>query len=590
MLGKQKFTVKLEPIKHEYIHQITGEKFVSVTRVLSSIEEEFDTDNIAESIANQKDDDPKKNKDYIGMTKDQLIAYWQEINDAANEYGTHVHEVVEKYLMNDKWYFPDNDFDNKVIRGYDALNVDEGITIWPERVLFSEEYKLAGTTDLIVDIDDVFFDVGDWKGLPIDTPIFTDSGWKTMGSINVGDNVYDMNGELTPILHTSKVNNKKCYKINFDNNESIVSDFEHRWLISFYRNKKYKDVVITTEELFNYVNDMNNSCKRWSHKIPKVRIAKPLQNNFIKLPIDPYVLGIWLGDGNKADTKITNMRESIWLEIEKRGYKLGPDVSQGRAGKAQTRTIFNIHKEFSKLNLLFNKHIPDIYLHSSYEQRLDMLRGFMDSDGYYNNKRKRFVMTTTQKWQVTEFIKLISSLGLKGTILPCKKKCNGKIFDAYEICFSTDNLNPFLSRNQDCIEYTSINNKNFKNIVSVELVDSVPTRCVEVKSDTHTFLYGHTFSITHNTNKKFNYFSEYKKTLKPPFNHLQDCQFVIYTIQLSTYALMYEMETGRKCRQIWIGYWNKETCSFSKINLMYMKHEAEKLLKHHKYQMELAGK
>ena len=214
MLGKQKFTVKLEPIKHEYIHQITGEKFVSVTRVLSSIEEEFDTDNIAESIANQKDDDPKKNKDYIGMTKDQLIAYWQEINDAANEYGTHVHEVVEKYLMNDKWYFPDNDFDNKVIRGYDALNVDEGITIWPERVLFSEEYKLAGTTDLIVDIDDVFFDVGDWKGLPIDTPIFTDSGWKTMGSINVGDNVYDMNGELTPILHTSKVNNKKCYKIN----------------------------------------------------------------------------------------------------------------------------------------------------------------------------------------------------------------------------------------------------------------------------------------------------------------------------------------------------------------------------------------
>jgi hypothetical protein len=250
-----KSKVVLEPIAHKYHHIETGEIFTSVTTVISSIEHEFDTEAVATAISKQSDLDPKKNKDYIGMSKDRLIAYWQEINDTANAYGTHVHEVLEKYLLAKKWFFPDNDFDVRVCRAFDELELDEGIQVHPELALFSEEYKLAGTSDLVIDIDDVFFDVGDFK-----------------------------------------------------------------------------------------------------------------------------------------------------------------------------------------------------------------------------------------------------------------------------------------------------------------------------------------------TNKVFNFYSQYKQTLKQPFSHLQDCQFVVYTLQLSVYAYMYEVSTGRKCRQLYALYFDKKTEKFSKINLMYMKHEAEKLLKHHKYQMELAGK
>ena len=60
------------------------------------------------------------------------------------------------------------------------------------------------------------------------------------------------------------------------------------------------------------------------------------------------------------------------------------------------RTILNIRGELNNLNLLKNKHIPDMYLRASHEQRLDLLRGFMDTDGYFNKTRKRFVMATTQ--------------------------------------------------------------------------------------------------------------------------------------------------------------------------------------------------
>jgi len=574
--------VDLEPVEHVYIHRDTNVKYKSVTTVLQMVEPHFDSQGVAEAIYRQRDD--VKNPKYVGMDVDQILDYWQELNDTANEYGTHVHETIETYLLKNKFWFPKDELQKKVIAGYESLEVDEGIMMYPERIMFAEEYNLAGTADLVIDIDDTFFDIGDWKGLDINTPILTDSGWKTMGTITTSDMVYDMDGNLVKVLHTSNVKNVSCYEVKFDNNESIIADEDHRWLISFYRDKTFKDTVMTTKELSEYIENMNSSGKRWPHKLPKIKIAKPLNNDYCKLPIDPYVLGVWLGDGHSVDSKITNMNQDVWLEIERRGYSIGGDVSQGGAGKAQTRTIFGLRKELRALNLLNNKHIPNEYLLSSYEQRLDLLRGFMDADGYYHPKRKRFVMSTTKDWQVKAFTQLVSSLGIKLTKLPIIKKFNGKKIQSYDLCFSTANLNPFLKRNQNCVEHSERNHYNFKNVKSVIKVESVPTRCIEVDSPTSTFLYGYTLSVTHNTNKAFNFWNPYGfETLLKPFDHLQNCQWSVYTLQLSTYAYMYELETGKKCRHIWIGYWDKEKESMTRIPIMYLKTEAKKLLEMYKY-------
>lgn len=578
--------VYLEPIEHVYWHRDTGERFTSVTTTMAQIEHPFMEDDIALAISKQRDD--RKKEAYIGLNKEQIIELWRKINFEATEYGTMVHEILERYLLADKFYFPDDEFENKVIRAYDAAKFNEGDVIWPERIMFSEEFALAGTADVVIDIGDDMFDIGDWKGLPITTPILTsNNGWKTMETITIKDTVYDKDGVIVPVLHTSNIKNKKCYKISFDNNESIISDYEHRWLISFYRNKKFKDKVMTTEELYYYVNDMNNSNKRWSHKIPKIKIAKPLQNNEKKLPIDPYILGLWLGDGHSANGMITNMYDDIWDEIKRRGYSIGDDVSQGGAGKAVSRTVFGLHTELRKLNLLKNKHIPSIFLTASYNQRLDILRGFMDSDGYYNENRKRFVMSTTRSWQSKAFLQVISTLGLKGTLISYKKKANGVIIDVDDVLFSTESLNPFLIRHQDKHIFNKNNKNMFKNIKTVDPVESVPTRCIEVGSKSHTFLYGDTFSITHNTNKKIDYFSPFRTYLKPPFTHIQQCNYNLYSIQLSTYAYMYELETGRKCRHIWIGYWDRETETIRQIPIFYSRELAKKLLHLHKLNLSL---
>jgi hypothetical protein len=164
-INKWEGPVYLEPIEHKYHHRVTGKIYKSVTTTLSSIEPHFDAESISLAISRQPDN--AKQAVYIGMSQQEILDYWQKLNDDANIYGSKVHDIIERYLLANKWYFPpdgeDGEFEKKVIEGYESLGIDEGVAVWPERILFSEQYELAGMSDLIIDIDDTFFDVVDWK-------------------------------------------------------------------------------------------------------------------------------------------------------------------------------------------------------------------------------------------------------------------------------------------------------------------------------------------------------------------------------------------------------------------------------------------
>jgi len=153
--------VYLEPIEHVYIHRDSGKRYSSVTQTIHNLVNPFDEEAVAEAISKQPLS--RRKPIYHNMTKELILEYWQQLNDEANEYGTLIHELIEDYLYKDGLLFPKVDLHKRILRAYDALDVDEGECIWPERIMFSEEHELAGTADLIIDIDDVYFDVGDWK-------------------------------------------------------------------------------------------------------------------------------------------------------------------------------------------------------------------------------------------------------------------------------------------------------------------------------------------------------------------------------------------------------------------------------------------
>jgi hypothetical protein len=569
--------IKLIHETHTYVNdKFPDMKYTSVTTVLGKYKEQFDEDYHAQRVADRR-----------GVTKAEVIAEWRETNRLANEYGTNLHAILERFLLAPhRIYSPRDEYEKTVINAFKKVCGDEGLTLInsdrlkPEHIMsyeFNDKVGIAGTSDIIEDIDYDKFNVWDFKGLSLDTEIPTEDGFKLMSNINVGDVIFDGEGNLTKVLHVSEIHHNPCYKITFDTNDTIICDHEHKWEITNRLSKyKYSNVIKTTEDLYSM----------FKQKQPiRIETTEVITEKILELPIDPYVFGVWLGDGSKDCGVLTNMNETIWEELKNRGYDTGPDVSGGSSGLAESRTIYGLRGELNKLGLLKNKHIPDIYLRASKQQRLDLLRGFMDTDGYYNKIRDRCVMITTQQWQADGMSTLLSSLGFKPTTIKAFTTCNNKKIKTLHVCFKPQGgVNPFLSKTEDynniCLPDTE--KSKFRYVKKIEKIDTVPTKCLAVESENHTYLATRNYIKTHNTNKKFEYENKYGEYLHFPVNHLTHCQYNDYTLQLSVYGVMYEMETGRKFNRAGLFYWDKFSQSFKLIPVAYMKREAEMLIDHYK--------
>ena len=574
-IDKQNENIAFNEESHVYFDVTdTKKKYISVTTMIEKFGQPFDKDFWSsykalekllpaeewaiekKSLLNSK----KFNKELLELhniseddfnrEQQAILDSWQAENKKSCERGTAIHANLENSFYRKKKnidlakYQVGGKFE--CVKDKTELDLENGV--YPEYLISwdspSGKLHVAGQIDVIAKKGNSIC-LLDWKGLPLDTEIPTLEGWSTIKDVQEGDTIFDKDGNPTKILHKSEVHHNPCYKITFDNGDTIVADHEHRWEISFSTSKsskyhgEYKTQVMTTEEIATYLDSISE--KRTSYNIPRIVNPKPIKLENKELPIDPYVLGCWLGDGSKQCGAITNETNNVLEEIQRRGYALGDDISS--EGSTPTYTILGIYGKLKKLNLINNKHIPIIYQRASYEQRLDLLRGLMDTDGYYNSKRKRFVMETSQDWQCYDFIKLLASLGIKATKFDIIKKLNGKEFHAYSINFSTRGLNPFLMRNQDII-YPTRDSCTYRNIDKVELVETVPTQCLEVDSPTHTFLCTNKMIVTHNTNKKIDlkgfYDSRTKKTtkMKFPLNTLEECNYSHYNLQLSTYAYM----------------------------------------------------
>lgn len=566
-IDKENEYVAYNDEQHLYIEKATGMKCISVTTIVGKFGQPFDsvfwscTKALQELITPKEFDSikgdlykrKKFNEKYISQfniqpevfiqKKYEILDNWKKKNEDACERGTKIHKVHEDLHLNGttkeiQYLGLGGSFKcnttNKVIPGESG--------VYPELLLhrISDDGKLriAGQADLVI-IDGVDVHILDYKGLALDTPILTTNGFKFLEDINKSDVIFDKDGNTTNIKNISEIHHNPCYRITFDNKETIVADHEHRWNISYYKSKgKFKTTVLTTEELKNSFELYQKT--KSTYQLPKILNAKPLNiEDNEELPIDPYILGAWLGDGTSVAGSITNTNPNFWKEVTKRGYEYSNDISGNN--KAEMRTIIGLRTELNELGLLNNKHIPVQYLLSSYKQRLDLLRGFMDADGYYNPTRKRFVMATTREFQANYLIVLLSTLGVKPTKIFAKKYCNDKVFDGWDVCFTMKD-NPFLIRNQIGIENPKNDKSSFRVIKEIELIKTVPTKCLEVDSISHTFLVGYGLLPTHNTNKEikktsfFDVQSKQRQMMKYPLNNIQDSNYWHYIIQLSLYA------------------------------------------------------
>ena len=140
------------------------------------------------------------------------------------------------------------------------------------------------------------------KALDINTPIPTPQGWTCIGDLEPGDEVYNEHGNICHVLWKSDIMTEHtCYKITFSDHSEIVADADHKWYVQ--EDYGVEGVKLTKELVGTY-----KIGKRNNYAIP---VAGPLEGRETELLIDPYTLGVWLGDGNSHSAFITTTEQDL---------------------------------------------------------------------------------------------------------------------------------------------------------------------------------------------------------------------------------------------------------------------------------------
>jgi hypothetical protein len=336
--------------------------------------------------------------------------------------------------------------------------------------------------------------VVDYKGLALDTAIPTPHGWTTMHKLRVGQQVVGANGRPCTVTAKSEVHYRTCYRIRFDDGASVVCDDEHLWLTTSGGTSNGTTTGVRSTD------EIRRTLLKYGQHHHRVPVAAALDLPERELPISPYVLGCWLGDGTAADGCITKPDDELFELIEACGYKVGPNTNHRRP-ECPTRTVYGLRTHLRRAGLLGHKQVPDAYLRASADQRRALLRGLMDTDGSWNAARSQAVFMSTDKVLSVAVRELACSLGQRAVMHETTQHGYGLTVTAYPVTFSpVGGLNPFaLARKANLVGPTKRNLSSRRVVIAVEEMPTVPTQCITVDSPDSTYLCTEAFIPTHNT-------------------------------------------------------------------------------------------
>ena len=295
------------------------------------------------------------------------------------------------------------------------------------------------------------------------------------------------------------------------------------------------------------VSRPSNAHKTSPERNHRIRVAQPLDITDASLPIDPYVLGAWLGDGDTSGAILTFGEDDseILGHIAACGIAVRRLKKQGRArlggvrygdvcGRGHLRsihtgpqshcracerlldkchrrstppppiTVTSLQEQLREVGVLGNKHIPPRYLRGSYRQRLALLQGLMDTDGTISKCRSECEYTTTSKQLANDVVELVRSLGYKPSIHSGRAMLYGRdCGPKYRIlfCAFSDVFVFRLARKRNRQIPGPINKtrSSYRVITAVAPVESVPVKCIQIDSPSRLYLAGEGMVPTHNS-------------------------------------------------------------------------------------------
>lgn len=351
------------------------------------------------------------------------------------------------------------------------------------------------------------------KDLEENTLVYAEYGKVKIKDINIGDKIYGRDGKLTKVISKDYYFDQQQFLITFQDNRTVECGGGHLWTVK-PPGKRYPYKTLTTEFIYNNIKKRVRSDKDRHIKESYWFVPENESINYKKreLPIDPYLIGLWLGDGTSKRVGITTLDEEIkdYIYSVAKSYNNSVSINQNLKKTCPTYFITDgvvknadkrLLNEFKKLNLFNNKHIPDIYLKSSKEDRIELLRGLMDSDGTTDSNGANF--STSSERLRDDFYRLVRELGIKcslGVKYPTYSsngvKKQGK--KSYRIHIRPE-FNPFrLKRKFN--KYTIKKSKALRSlgIKSIEKTSIKPSICIGVDNNDSLFLVND-YIVTHNS-------------------------------------------------------------------------------------------
>lgn len=351
---------------------------------------------------------------------------------------------------------------------------------------------------------------GTGKAQPLTAQIITPTGPIAMGSIRVGDQVMNSSGGISEVIGVYPQGEKDVFRVTFSDGSSTECCEDHLWLTTrrdqrqgLKRIKPY--AVRPLKEIAQTLHDPSGSS---NHSIP---MAKALEFPEKQLPLDPYLLGLLIGDGcfrgaavsfAKPEPEILQAISTMLPAGVSVKHRSGINHSLA-AARGKRNGLVAILKDLELMGKLsVEKHIPNIYLHTSAKDRIELLQGLMDTDGYTDGHATEF--STSSPRLAEDFQYLVETLG--GTTRAVEKqptythngeRRNGKTSYRFCVCLPRKIIPFRMARKRD--KYIPRTKYPPRRIIrSVESVGTQQTQCIAVSAPDRLYLTDHCI-LTHNT-------------------------------------------------------------------------------------------
>lgn len=338
------------------------------------------------------------------------------------------------------------------------------------------------------------------RAQPVDEPVATPTGWRPIGELKEGDLVLGPDGQSRKVRAIPYEGEGEVWEVRTKSGRVIRCDGDHLWTV---RNGRGASSTLSAKELHDR---MLSGTRDTTFYLPT---TEPAQFDPVDLPIDPYLLGVMLGDGSFV---YSNPK---WYGITEDGEEISARIADRtsdtvhRAPSSSVTTRFSLrggHTQSALLGLGLkgkkksDKFVPDRYLRGTVSQRYELLRGLMDTDGHVAKDGKTSIFNSTSRHLVDAVAELVRSLGGVATVNPMHKSRLERRPDWAEAWFVH-------IRTPECPFALSRKSNNWRPpvLMSDRIVEVRPTgeqtsmRCITVDAEDGLYL-TKDYAVTHNCN------------------------------------------------------------------------------------------